>query len=60
MVSSAVAATLILLQQTLVKCRVNEASGTLEGLRNYIGSHCIDKGFSVPCIAHYCRELRPG
>jgi hypothetical protein len=29
-----VAATLILLQQTLVKCRVNEASGTLEGLRN--------------------------
>jgi hypothetical protein len=39
---------------------VNEASGTLEGLRNYIGSHCIDNGFSVPCIAHYCRELRPG
>jgi len=21
---------------------------------------CIDNGFSVPCIAHYCRELRPG
>jgi hypothetical protein len=21
---------------------------------------CIDKGFSVPCIAHYCRVLRPG
>jgi hypothetical protein len=20
----------------------------------------IDEGFSVPCIAHYCRVLRPG
>jgi hypothetical protein len=20
----------------------------------------IDKGFSVPCITHYCRVLRPG